>query len=123
MTSNPSSPSLRPKPLDALVAAAVIARMSASSVISSTAMTCGLALRSSMGIPTALGQPSSTSVWHPTSSCGTPRYIPASSPRSSTTPTRSAARSSVRSGVSIFWKSASLSSAAQSSHVSASDAE
>ena len=58
-------------------------------------MTCGLALRSSMGMPTALGQPSSTSVWHPTSSWGTPRYIPAISPRSSTTPTRSAARSSV----------------------------
>ena len=48
-----------------------------------------------MGMPSALGQPSSTSVWKPTSSCGTPRYIPASSPRSSTMPTRSAGRVSL----------------------------
>ena len=53
-------------------AAAAMAAMSSRTVISSTAMTWGLAARSRMGIPTALGQASSTSVCRPTAIWGTP---------------------------------------------------
>ena len=51
---------------------AAMAAMSSRTVISSTAMTWGLAARSRMGIPTALGQASSTSVCRPTAIWGTP---------------------------------------------------
>ena len=57
-------------------------------VISSTAMTCGFMARSTMGMPMALGQPSSTSVRLPTSICGTPPHMTATSPRSSSNATR-----------------------------------
>ena len=51
-------------------------------------MTWGFMARSTMGMPAALGQPSSTSVRGPTSIWGTPRQVTATSPRSSTRATR-----------------------------------
>ena len=53
-------------------AAAQTASTSAPAAISSTAMTCGDMARRTMGTPSALGQPSSTSVWLPSSVCGQP---------------------------------------------------
>ena len=76
------------------LAAAAMANRSSRTVISSTAMIWGLAARSRIGMPSALGQPSSTSVWQPTASCGVPWCMPATSPRSSTTAMRWAGRSS-----------------------------
>ena len=57
---------------------------SSRTVISSTAMIWGFMALRAMGIASALGQPSSTSVRGPTSIWGWPRYITATSPRSST---------------------------------------
>ena len=54
------------------LAAADMAIRSSRTVISSTAMTCGLADRSRMGMPSALGQASSTSVWLPSAIWGMP---------------------------------------------------
>ena len=70
------------------LAAAAMASRSSRTVISSTAMIWGLAARSRMGMPAALGQASSTSVCRPTAIWGIPWYITAISPRSSTTDTR-----------------------------------
>ena len=68
--------------------AVVMARISSRAVISSTAMIWGFMARSTMGMPRALGQASSTSVRLPTSIWGSPRCITATSPRSSIRATR-----------------------------------
>ena len=57
---------------------------SSRTVISSTAMIWGFMARRTMGMAWAFGQPSSTSVRGPTSIWGWPRYMTATSPRSST---------------------------------------
>ena len=69
-------------------AARDMAFTSSGTVISSTAMTWGFMARSTRGMPRALGQASSTSVRGPTSIWGLPRYITATSPRSSMMATR-----------------------------------
>ena len=69
---------------------------SAGLVISSTASHSGFIPRSSICMPAAFGQPESTSVCGPRSNCGTPCTAPASSSRSSTTPTRLPAAESAR---------------------------
>ena len=77
------------------LAACAIAAMSSAAVISSTAMTCGFIARSTMPMPCALGQSVSTSVCVPNAICASPPAQTAISPRSSTTATRSAGRSSL----------------------------
>ena len=66
--------------------------MSRRSVISSTAMICGFIARRSIGIASAFGQPSSTSVCAPTSICACPPVITATSLRSSIKATRCAGK-------------------------------